>query len=408
MRRSSAVPVRHGRLRRRSAARDVARVAVSVVAVLVVGGGSVGAIAAASIGRTVAENAVDLDVGAALSASAAPPPVGEVEGGFDLLVVGADNDAAQGDEYGGRDATLNDVNILLHVARDHRSAVVVSLPRDLLVDRPDCTDPETGVVTAGEGDVPLNSTFSVGGLACVNRSVEQLTGLDIPYAGWISFQGVIEMSDAVGGVDICLTGAVRDTDSGLDLPAGTSTVSGATALAFLRTRHGVGDGSDLARISSQQQFLSSLMRKVKSSGTLSDAGALYGLAHAASHAMHLSTSMTEPRTLIGLALALKDVELDRLVFVQYPGSTGDPDFPGKVVPDPALGPDLMAKVRDDVPFTPAAPQGVEVAESGAEESPAVPEGAAPAATGAVAPVADPLPGITGQKASDRTCAEPAE
>ena len=118
--------------------------------------------------------------------------------------------------------------------------------------------------------------------------------------------------------------------------------------------------------------------------------------------------MTEPRTLIALALAIKDVELDRMVFVQYPGATGDPDFPGKVVPDASLGPDLMAKVRDDVPFTAVAPQGVEVAESGAEESPAVPEAGAPAATGAVAAVADPLPGVTGQKASDRTCAEPAE
>ena len=384
---------------------------MSVVGVLVVSCASVGVIAAASIGRTVAENAVDLDVGIGPAESAGPPPPAEVAGGFDLLVVGADNDAAQGERYGGRDATLNDVNILLHVARDHRSATVVSFPRDLIVDRPDCVDPETGVVTAGEEDVPLNSTFSAGGLACVNRSVEQLTGLDIPYAGWISFEGVIEMSTAVGGVEICVSGPVRDTDSGLDLPAGTSTVSGATALAFLRTRHGVGDGSDLARISSQQQFLSSLMRKVKSSGTLSDVGALYSLAHAASRAMHLSTSMTEPRTMIALALALKDVELDRMVFVQYPGSTGDPDFPGKVVPDASLGPELMAKVRGDVPFAAPTPAGAEGQDGAVAQSPTAPQSGDDEAPGPAAPAAaspDPLAGITGQTAADRTCARPAE
>lgn len=64
----------------------------------------------------------------------APPPLlGAIEGGFNMLVVGTDNDSNQGLDYGERDATLNDVNILIHVAADHQSAVVVSFPRDLVI-----------------------------------------------------------------------------------------------------------------------------------------------------------------------------------------------------------------------------------------------------------------------------------
>lgn len=227
----------------------------------------------------------------------------------------------------------------------------------------------------------------------------------------MSVVGVLVVSGASVGVIAAASIGRTVAENAVDLPAGTSTVSGATALAFLRTRHGVGDGSDLARISSQQQFLSSLMRKVKSSGTLSDVGALYSLAHAASRAMHLSTSMTEPRTMIALALALKDVELDRMVFVQYPGSTGDPDFPGKVVPDPSLGPELMAKVRGDVPFTAPTPAGAGGEDVAVAHAPTAPQGGDEAAPESAAPAAaspDPLAGITGQTAADRTCARPAE
>ncbi|MWV48093.1 LytR family transcriptional regulator [Rathayibacter sp. VKM Ac-2803] len=299
--------VRHGRLRPRSGARTLLLGVAACLGVVAVSGSSLVAIATASISRNVTDNAVDLGVAPAEEPEA--PQLGAIEGGFNVLVVGTDNDATQGDQFGERDDTLNDVNILLHVSADHRSATVISFPRDLILDRPECTDPETGTVTEAESGVPLNSAFQYGGLACVNDTVQQFTGLTVPYAGWVSFNGVIEMSNAVGGVPICLAGPILDTDSGLDLPAGTSTVSGATALAFLRTRHGVGDGSDLSRISSQQQYLASLMRTVRSADTLSNFPAMYGLAQAASSNVHLSTTMTSPATMISLALALKDVDL---------------------------------------------------------------------------------------------------
>ncbi|MCJ1687571.1 LCP family protein [Rathayibacter sp. VKM Ac-2927] len=358
-------------------------------------------IATASITSNVAGNAVDL--GIAPSAEPRAAQLGAIEGGFNVLIVGTDNDAVQGDAFGVRDGTLNDVTILLHVSADHRSATVISFPRDLVLDRPACTDPETGEVTEATADVPLNSAFEAGGLSCVNDTVQQFTGLTVPYAGWVSFNGVIEMSNAVGGVPICLTGPIRDTDSGLDLPAGTSNVSGATALAFLRTRHGVGDESDLSRISSQQQYLASLMRTVRSADTLSNVPALYGLAQAVSSNVHLSTTLTNPSTMISLALALKDVDLAQMVFVQYP-ALDDPDRPGKVVPDTVLGGELMAKVLNDEP--------VVLASTPAEEQPAPPvEGgtSAPAPTdpAAAEPAPEPLD-APGQTAAEETCAVPSE
>lgn len=389
--------IRHGRLRRRSGRRTAVIAVAAGLAVLGVSATSLVAIAAASITRNVTGNAVDLGVDADGGGGLR---LGAIEGGFSVLIVGTDNDAAQGEQFGVRDSTLNDVNILLHVSEDHGSATVISFPRDLILGRPECTDPETGVVSPAETAASLNRAFGAGGLACVNDTLQAFTGLDVPYAGWVSFNGVIEMSNAVGGVPICLAGPIRDTDSGLDLPAGVSTVSGETALAFLRTRKGVGDGSDLGRISSQQQYLASLMRTVRSADTLSNPPVLYGLAQAASSNLHLSTTMTNPSTLISLALALKDIDLERMVFVQYP-ALDDPDYPGKVVPDPVLGAELMARVLADEPvvLAPVPGEPVETAPPAVEPSAGAQEPAPPQEPAAVA--------APGQTAAEETCAVPS-
>ena len=93
---------------------------------------------------------------------------------------------------------------------------------------------------------------------------------------------------------------------------------------FLRSRHGVGDGSDLTRISSQQVFLSSLVRTLKSNDTLGDSVKLYGIANAATQNMLLSSNLKSLDTMVSIAKALKDIPLDSVTFVQYPGSTGQP------------------------------------------------------------------------------------
>src|SRR5690606_36706853 len=154
-------------------------------------------------------------------------------------------------------AVLNDVNILLHVAEDHSSATVVSFPRDLFVPVPVC--PREGGGTYGAlSSAKINTTLSRGGLACAVATVENFTGINIEFAATIEWGGGITMSNAAGGVEVCVANTIRDRQIGLYLPAGTHTLKGNTAQLFLRSRYGVSGGTDIARINNQYVFLSSL------------------------------------------------------------------------------------------------------------------------------------------------------
>ena len=159
-----------------------------------------------------------------------------------------------------------------------------------------------------------------------------LTGLDIPFGAVVTFGGVIKVTDAIGGVEVCLARGIRDRNTGLDLAAGTHTVSGVTALQFLRTRYGVGDGSDLGRISNQQQYMSRLARKLVSEEVLSDPARLYKLAAVALDNVTPTRPLANPFTVVQIALAVKDVPFEEIVFVQYPALEAPYD-PNRLVPD---------------------------------------------------------------------------
>ncbi|WP_241992083.1 LCP family protein [Cryobacterium lyxosi] len=396
---------RHGRLKRSNPYATAVKLVAAALTVAVVSTSAVAAVAVWNFSKTVDDNAIDITAG---DTAAPVPQLESYENGFNILMVGVDNDAVQSAAYGERHGTRNDVNILVHVSADHSNAVVVSIPRDLIVPHPTCTDGESGAEFSAMAARPVNEAMSRGGLPCVVKTVSELTGLTIPYAGLISFNGVVQMSDAVGGVPICLTAPINDDSAGLYLPAGTSVVAGDTALAFLRSRHGVGDQSDLARISSQQIYMASLMRTVQGNGTLTSIPTLINLANAAATNIKLSTSLANIDTMVSMALALQDIDLDRLLFVQYPGTTEDSDFPGKVVPTEAVAAEMFAKLATDKPFTlpgttptpaptPDAPVPVETS------TPAPSETAIPAPQ----PTVPALNGLTGQTAQDDSCAQAA-
>ncbi len=345
----SAPVARHGRLRKNGPWGTIAKFVAATLAVVLVSGASVGAIAFNSIysKRTV----VTL-----VSETEGPPPqIGAIPGGFNILIVGSDTREGQGGVGGTEDdasGNLNDVNILLHVSQDQTNAVAISFPRDMVVGIPECTWQDGSGDTKGYSTEPLNVALYYGGLPCAVQTIELLTGLPIQFAGEITFQGVISMTDAIGGVDVCTTGPMYDPYTGIDLPsAGTWNLVGPSALAFLRSRHGVGDGSDLTRISSQQVYLSSLVRTLKSGETLGDVKKLYNLANAAVSNMTLSAGLADPSTMVSIALALKDIPLERVMFVQYPGRTGGEGiYAGKVRPDTATGDAMMALIAADQPF----------------------------------------------------------
>ncbi|NYF09109.1 LCP family protein required for cell wall assembly [Leifsonia sp. AK011] len=347
----SATPgiARHGRLKRSRAWPTVLAIVAASLATVLVSTAAVGAVVLNSLTSEIET----VEFG---EPDAPPiPAIGAIEGGFNILIVGSDTRLGQngiGGSYDDESGNLNDVNILMHVSQDQTNAVVISFPRDMVVDIPECPADDGSV--KGYTTQPLNEALSAGGLNCVAMTITELTGLPIQFAGTIDFTGVIAMGDAIGGVPVCVDGPIHDDNTGLVIDqAGTYTLLGVDALAFLRTREHVGDGSDLTRISSQQVYLSSLVRTLKSAGTLGDLGKVYNLSKAALQSMQLSPSLASLDTMASIALALKDIPIENVTFVQYPGFTGgDGVYAGKVEPDRALGDELISYVAADQPFKP--------------------------------------------------------
>lgn len=407
---------RHVRGRSGSGARGFLRGTAIALAVVLVSGASVAAYALWDIGSGIAGNAVDISNGGNQNPHLG---IGELEGAFNMLVVGADNDANQdASAYGERDVTLNDVNMLVHVAEDHQSAVVVSFPRDLVVPIPECTDPVTKEVRAEESAAMINTSFEKGGLACSVATVSELTGLDIDYAAQFTFGSVVQMTNAIGGVDVCLQEPIFDRYSGLDLPEGVSTIEGQQALQFLRTRKAVGDGSDLSRIALQQMYMSSLVKKLKSDGTLGDVTKLYGIAKVAAESVSLSSELANVNTMISMALTVKDLDLENIQLVQYPVGQSAYD-PNRVVPEEETAEQLMAAIAEDAPFSSdpdARRVGVEdtsttpPTDDGAEQptqptQPTQPSAPAttPGAPTTPAPTDGVIQGLVGQSAAQESC-----
>ena len=279
-------------------------------------------------------------------------PTGEdLKGPINILLIGSDTRAGQGEGFGNDTSVLADVIILLHISADRKSASAVSFPRDLLVPWPAC--PST---SGGPGYLPqslgqINATIANGGPGCTLLTVQKLTGLTIPYLAMIDFKGVIEMSNAIGGVEVCVAKAINDKYTSTYLEPGKHVLQGRAALQFLRTRHGVGDGSDLSRISNQQVFLTSLVRKVRSAGVLTNPVYLYSLANAAARNMTLSSSLTDLNTMVAIASALKDVELEKMTFLQVPSRGGLPaPYSGRVAPVYEQADILFAKLQNDEPI----------------------------------------------------------
>ena len=399
-------PVRHGRLRTSHPVATIAKVVAAMVAVVAV---SSGAVAAFAVYDTISASGPGIHLTHLPGAPAveAAPAVGPIEGEVNLLLAGSDTRTAQvgyqtkSELAGSSGAGNNDVTMLLHVSADHSSATVVSFPRDLV-----------SIPLCGKGisSAMFNSTLARG-LSCTVQTVEKMTGLSIPYAAIITFNGVTGMSNAVGGVTVCLATPVKDdyTDPQLNLAAGQQNLVGDTALSFLRSRHGVGDGSDLGRISNQQVFLSALTRKITGEGVLGNPITLYKLANSALSNMHFSDTLN-PSTLVSIALALKGINLHKIVFLQYP-TVADTADPNRVVPSIGPAAALVAALKSDQSLSLTGKLGrAAVADPTAATTgtpapaPASSGSTAPSTATTPAPTSIALPSaITGQSADQNTC-----
>lgn len=345
-------------------------VAVGVVLVSAI---AVAAFIVIDLGTRATDDAVALEGAPEI----APPALGEFPGAFDVLLAGTDECGEISSQYlgercEGEEGTLNDANLLIHVSDDPRRVTVISFPRDLMLSVPSCTR-EDGSEASEMSKQPLNTVYAHAGLSCVAKTVGELTGFPVGFAAKLSFDGVIEMTNAIGGVDICIAEpGLSDEHTGLNLPAGMHTVQGLDALQFLRTRHGVGDESDLARISNQQQYMSRLAKKILSADVLGDPATVLRLANTVAENIVPSEELSDPLRLGQLALAVREVPFSDFVFVQFPTVT-DPDDPDRVIADEDAAAALFAALEANQPLEltggVSPNEGVEEVTPSAEPSP---------------------------------------
>ncbi|MFJ9118311.1 LCP family protein [Streptomyces sp. NPDC102394] len=278
---------------------------------------------------------------------------------LNILLIGSDsrnsdeNVKLGGAKYDRGSPPLGDVQMLIHLSADRRSAAMVSIPRDTRVDIPKCTDPKTAKVYPPTNGI-INESLARGGAGCTLATWENLTGVYIDHWMTIDFSGVVRMADAIGGVDVCVRQNVWDHPtaavpggSGLKLTKGTHKVEGKQALQWLRTRHAW--GSDLMRARAQHMYLNSMIRKLKGQNVFTDTGRLMDLAEAATKSLSVSEEIGTVKKLYDLGTQLKSVPTDRITSVTMP-NVPDPQNADHVVPNGASADQLWRMLRDDVPL----------------------------------------------------------
>ncbi|MEU1853001.1 LCP family protein [Streptomyces sp. NPDC019990] len=278
---------------------------------------------------------------------------------FSILIIGTDKRTGEGNEgYGDKGSSGHaDTTILLHVAEDRTNATALSIPRDLLVDIPDCpTKLEDGSerIVPGQRGVRFNRSLGESGRdpGCTMRTVRENTGIQVDHFMMADFNAVKTLTTAVDGVEVCVEKPVNDRESKLVLPAGESTVAGEQALAFVRTRKSFGNSGDLDRIKVQQQFLGSLMRKMSSGNTLTSPTKLVKLAEAATKALTVDQAIGSVGTLKDIALELKKVPTKNISFATVPVVDNPAEqVKTTVVLDESKAPQVFDMIRNDVSFT---------------------------------------------------------
>ena len=234
---------------------------------------------------------------------------------INMLVMGSDSRDCDGCGIDGEAGGGSDTTILFHLSADRQSAYGVSIPRDSLVDRPDCKT-EDGDTIPGGSDAMWNSAYSYGGPSCTIQQFEQDTGIQIDNYVVVDFGSFKGMVDAVDGVEVCVPEDIDSSEYGITIPKGTRTLDGKEALAYVRVRHGVGDGSDIGRIKRQQAFIGALVAKVLSSGTLTRFDRLVRFLNAATKG--LTTDIPNIKEMAKVGLQFQNIGLKRIRFITVP------------------------------------------------------------------------------------------
>jgi LCP family protein required for cell wall assembly len=317
-------------------------------------------------------------------AAAKPNALGQIP--LNILVLGSQTRDGQnlakhvGDSS--KDGTdLSDTAFLVHISANHKWTEIISIPRDLFVAIPSCQDRLNPSVThAAQSEGQFYDAMNEGGPACAVATVEQMTNIRIDHFLELTFNAFIQLTNAVGGVQICVPqpGIDDPNYSGLVLSAGLHTVSGNQALAFVRDRHGLAGGMDTQRIRMQQQFMTALFNQLSATGTLEDPVTLYKIANAISNNITVDSDLDNISSMASIAEAVGTINKKYMQYITAPYVL---DSPGQFSYDeagnhssPGPGFDaLWTDMRNDTPLpgsSAAAEFGTSATESTTPASPA--------------------------------------
>ncbi|MPY41669.1 LytR family transcriptional regulator [Streptomyces phyllanthi] len=247
-----------------------------------------------------------------------------------VLLLGSDSRSGANRAYGRDEGNArSDTAMVVHIAKGRRDASVISIPRDTLVDRPACPT-KSSVVPAARA-VMFNSAYEAGGVTCTVATVELLSGLRMDHVVEIDFTGFKKLVDTLGGVRVDVPQDIRDPYSHARLSKGTQRLNGEQALGLVRTRHGVGDGSDLGRIKLQQTFMKALITQIRSTDLLTDPVLLYQLLDDLTSALTTDKGLGSLSALTSFARSVDGLDADQVDFRTLPVAPA-PQDPNRVVP----------------------------------------------------------------------------
>lgn len=260
-------------------------------------------------------------------------PIIDPEAGnaLNILLIGVDSrDGEANQAIGGSNEDEiglhnSDTTILMHISSDRKRIDAISIPRDSIIDSPECILGQNKSISA-KSQVMFNSVFanawaisqddySAG--QCVQKTVEEIAKVRIDYLMIADFAGFENMVNALNGVDMCIPEAIDSPEAGgLKLPEGINHLDGYQAINYARARKGIGlgDGSDLGRIQRQQRLVGSIMKSALSKN-FTNINSLTSFITASSK----SLKMTMPANIaVGLAWSLKNIHLSNIIFVMIP------------------------------------------------------------------------------------------
>jgi LCP family protein required for cell wall assembly len=330
-----------------------------------------------------------------------------------ILVIGSDS--RQGTPNAPELTTdQSDTMMLIHIPANRQWAEVMSIPRDSYVNIPSCV--MGNGKTSSPREFKINEAFAIGnlegndtalGAACTIKTLEQDTGIYIDHFLVVNFTGFKSMVAALGGVQECNPTAFSDPSSGIVLSAGYHMLTPDQALAYVRARDGLGDGSDLERITRQQAFVSSLISRAR--GELLNPLAIYRFLDAATSSLTIDSQLGGVTGLVSLERSLHGIASSKIALFTLPNvprSTVVPSDTANVLWTQPEDSEIFASFRDDTQasnslFAPSASQKSQQSQQPAAAGSARPGkfGVSPSSS-AAGPTSAP---ITGRTASQNIC-----